>query len=273
MNRKTRTHTTISVDTMITEAIQTLLAGQAEARKKMEAEGDTKDRWYAQQCYITSQDVERETRDMARRQLGTYNVRFNGLGTSLLNRCREVLLGMVQDGKLSMHNPEGCHSITRMRYRPVDVPLAEAEKRTEKKKEKEKPVHLRYAGRSAYSTRFGVCCTAVKSEKQLQARRNSFGGRHRHGSGTRSTDDADEVTCPRCRKLLDHDVTVVKPDPTGEGVDWKQPQGSCPEVVQEMPLRELVARASYSCEEGRLRGGFLSNSISMFILDTPKTKE
>lgn len=157
----------------------------------------------ARTYYICAADVERLVRDFAedtahgrpwRTTPGYGGVGFGGSGIrmpgGLSNAVRDWLL-RGNGGKIVSHN-FGRRHISGQRFRPVGEPLAPAEEDTMAKKIKDRDpsrVILRHFAKG-YSDRL-LC---------VKAKRHSFS---RHRSKARRTSKFEEVTCPRCKKLLD----------------------------------------------------------------------
>jgi len=155
--------------------------------------------------YVTASDVENQVRRFARETVdgkpwgstglawgygGHEGVRLPG---DLNSRVRSWLLN---NRELERHNFGKGH-ISGMRFRPRGTGLSEAEKKTFAKIEKEKANRL--AGKKPprhFSKHYGgtLLCTADR-------KRSAFSrGRRRMGM---TTSAVAEVTCPRCKKLLE----------------------------------------------------------------------
>ena len=167
----------------------------------------------ARQSWLTATDLERRVRAAAAEALqgkpyGSIGadvwgegVRVSGgNGISLLEAVRNWLSQQAARGVLARHNFGRGHC-SRMRYRPVGVPLTEAEQKTAEKKAKpysSKPVH--FADPAVKSWPALSLCSA---KARATVRASSFGySRGSNRSSTRTTKKAEEVTCPRCLKLL-----------------------------------------------------------------------
>lgn len=157
--------------------------------------------WRGQSYYTTAQDMERVVRGFADETLDgkpwgssdTYYGGFNRArfrGGNLNDMIRRWLLSEARAGRIHSHN-FGSGTISGMRFRPKDIPLYEAEKKTIAKhavpyaERAPKPVHFSVHGYSGKPF-----CSKVRS---------SFS---RHRSTARTTDDFAKITCPRCLKLL-----------------------------------------------------------------------
>jgi hypothetical protein len=263
MTRKVTKRQSFNLAATMASCLKAILAELKTERERLEAKGDTKDRWYARACHLSAQDLQRAVREDAAKQLGTYvghrNFKIGGLGgVSLLHHCRNFLYTQVSKGTLQVHNFDrpGCSSGAR--FREAGLEISDSEKRTMANKTKEKPIHLAYKFGSAV-------CTAVKSEKQLKNLARG-GGRRRGRTTTKTSYNIKEVTCPRCKKLAESKVTVVYPDPSGNGVNFKTPEGTSPEIVAEMTLSDVCASSGLPYDDAkRLRGEFVRNSLTIFV--------
>lgn len=193
--------TAFDLKAAMTEALDWLWTYKAAERKKLEAKGDTSDRWYAEHTYTTATELERRVRSaLCERQnsakVGAYGInggiysgfRIQGLGgISLLDHCRRFLL---RSG-LERHNFGRGH-VSGERFRAPGVEIPESERKTLEAKAKTKPVHLKRA--SAWAP---LCTEGRKSQ------RGTFSRHRSHRPSTSLTQEADKVTCPRCRKLME----------------------------------------------------------------------
>lgn len=145
--------------------------------------------------YLCAADIVRTVRGFAQQTLDgkpwsldgyAYTVRVSG---NLQGQVRDWLLHGNR-GRIVGHNFGRGH-ISGMRFRPVGEPMAEAELETivRKEKQRDKP-RLRHYGRRP------LCTTKQRSPFSRPSR------------DVWSTLDKDEVTCPRCQKLL---PTVGRP--------------------------------------------------------------
>lgn len=157
--------------------------------------------------YVVASDIEGQVRVLARDTLdgnpwGTskpswgrsyyapVRVTLSRPGETLLGACRSWLFSEVRAGRLAAHNFGRGH-ISGERFRPIGEEMTDAEKRTTAAREarrngtaKPKPVH--------YSPNWS-------SPECTRARRHGFSRPNRY---TRTTRDAEKVTCPRCLKML-----------------------------------------------------------------------
>jgi hypothetical protein len=229
----------ISLEEEINNAITRVFEEKAKERKRKEAKGDTDDRWYADACYTTGQEIEREVRDEARRRTGNYSVRIMGLnGISLLHHCRDRLADLTAMGELKAFN-FGKHCISGMRFYPLDVELPASTARTVEKQAKTKPIHFRVEG-------LQIACTKERKPKRTSWRSN-------RRSVPRGTTVPGEVTCKCCKNLLRKKVNVTETGPD--------------DIVETIELNELVRRTSCHYDEAdKLRGRFAPYDLSTFIV-------
>ncbi len=158
------------------------------------------------QAWLTATDLERRVRAAAQEQLEgkpygscgcdswRSGVRIStGSRLTLLDVCRSWLLRRRTEGVLEAHNFGKGH-ISGMRFRPVGVSLTESEVKTKEKKERrakgETPVHFRTTNGNFFTSR-PICVGPRKSSGSRPKR-----------SSARLTTDREQVTCPRCLKLL-----------------------------------------------------------------------
>lgn len=169
--------------------------------KKQRAEIANGTGWRGQSYYTTAQDMERVVRGFADETLdgkpwGSEDRYYGGFNRAkfrgpipLNDQIRTWLLTEARSGRIASHNFGKGH-ISGMRFRPKDIPLYEAERKTIEKhaipynERKPKPVH--------FSVTYGgaLFCT-VKPRSSYRSHR---------GTG-RATPDPTKITCPRCLKL------------------------------------------------------------------------
>lgn len=160
---------------------------------------------YERASHVTASDLEAQVRTFAEEQMQSkpwgssgaawgkpYGMRLRISG-NLLDRCRDWLLDQVRKGKLESHNFGRGH-ISGMRFRPCGTGMSKAEQSTLHRREVRRthaaPVHARISDKDA-----SLLCQQPKSHR-------SFRSLYRGACARRPAEYA-QVTCPRCRTLLD----------------------------------------------------------------------
>lgn len=188
----------------IVAAWDALWAERLKARKKEEAAdrkiGRGPSRWTARTYYVTAADVEERVRSYAADTVagepwgaGTYPHRIR-LSGNLTSAVRDFLL-RGNGGKIVGHNFGRGH-ISGMRFRPAGEPMAPTELKTIAKKEERRAnprPQPRHFGRSYGSSPLCVVESRKKNGRQI------YGWRQ---SKARTTTQREDITCPRCAKLL-----------------------------------------------------------------------
>lgn len=167
-----------------------------------------------QSYYITATDLELRVRNAVQEQIdgvkyGKYGVSGGATwrsgtristrpGLSLLEQCRSWLRRQCARGILEGHNFGRGH-ISGMRFRPVGEPLSPQEQKQFEKKAKPKLVHFSDPEWKHWPNR-SLCSQKAREARKVEGRRLVSRPARRPTSQT--TEKADEVTCPRCRKLL-----------------------------------------------------------------------
>lgn len=166
--------------------------------EKRKAEGD---KWFSD--YVTASDIEACVRwliDRDQDQLGSDSwwgyqgcCRIRVVGGhrgDMLGRCRKFMAGLLARGVVEAHNFGRGHC-SGVRFRPKGTGLNEKEKRTIENKTKEKPVHYRREGGKP------LCTANRKPTARSYRHRNVFNPK------IRVTNEAEKVTCPRCKNLME----------------------------------------------------------------------
>jgi hypothetical protein len=176
-------------------ALNMLLEYKESRRRMMEEEDDTKYRWYAEYCYVTGTELERQVRKNLGAEGRWNGVQISGLqGSSLMQVCRAFLYNHPELSRFNFQSG----SISGMRFRTADMPISDSEQRTMAAKTKEKPVHYTMGYKAVGGS--GPLCTInnrVKPKTRLTFR--SSQGRN----NTRTTQDTALVTCSRCLKAIE----------------------------------------------------------------------
>jgi hypothetical protein len=180
---------------------------QWKQKEEMNDEKRADMQYYRANLYLTASDLEAQVRLFAEEQIAGEkwgsrgpawgkgygsSVRISlGRRQTLLDACRDWLLSEQRAGRLSSFNFGRGH-ISGARYRPAGMEISETEQKTleakRKRRETPRPVHAKVRqGGSA------IVCMQDRMKGRIRMSR----------SKTRSSIDPNEITCPRCQKLID----------------------------------------------------------------------
>lgn len=177
--------------------------------EKMKEIQETSPDWYGGH-YFSATDLERRVRAAAAeiadkvpygtRQNYGYGVRVRNLGKeSLLTHCRSFLLRQVQLGKLRADQPSGYHTVSGLRFRPVDWDLTEAEKKTQAIPREERFRWIKHYDPEypQFKANYSTSSSAICQKNKKKSKTFFFRSKRLY-----ITNKPDEVTCKLCLKMM-----------------------------------------------------------------------
>jgi hypothetical protein len=143
---------------------------------------------------------------------GTVRVRVPDGHSDLLHAVRDWLATQARRGKLEAHNFGRGHC-SGMRFRPVGEGLTKAETKTIESERREKPVH--FSDPQSKGNWYAPLCSRKARETIASKQRGyRFFRPHAH-KYVRTTDKLADVTCKRCKTLVD-DGALLDSNQKGE---------------------------------------------------------